>query len=226
MESDSPLAGLSKLVNSGHPEDAFSRGELLLNDERFNGDAHLYFVLALAESLMRPPRHDRAADFWAGARSCANYDAVLEGDFRRDEALAFLRIGDADSAETALEESSTPQYLAAPDRPAINRMVDARIRLERGDAAGAYLILRRLRFDEHPQWVLNARLHTLRALAAMRWSDTRRIRAWRSRWWYLDLVLKYDPNREHRIRACLLACFGRLGYKLDRAVMRQACRRS
>ncbi len=223
--SDEKAAQLEWLINKGKFGKA---ARMAVTLDRGSESAAFYFNAALAEQLYAFGSAVGVSRYRAKARLAEDYMPLMEVDFVRDQALAFLRKGMPNKARafartslgTLHELEGTVDPAEFYNRLAAHAMLMGRISLALGEAKeaealhrGADQQFRGLGNNANKQWELNNGFHWLRAAAAagehVNW-----------RFAQFNWVIDKDPSRTRRLRAHLLMQFGRAAYRLDERLMR------
>lgn len=198
-----PTQAVGQLVNQSRYKRAhkmaqrFNR-QIEARSQSASVSAQWWFTAALAAHLAKDANAAISATVFA--RSAPGFNLVLEGDLKRDEALAYLRIGTPEALVLATSALERAQILHAHDtnRLAALTMVEARIQLARGDAFSAWELLtsagRRL---TDKQWVRNNRF----------WQFVTSVRLYRrnhpTRRELLRQILHDDPSWRRKVSALL-----------------------
>ena len=164
------IAAMSQAINEGDYGEAIDIGEehthFSLNDYQ---TAHFWFQLSLAYRLTGDSVN--ADQCWEKAKKCHDYSMSMEGDFLGDVALSHVRQAQPEQAEQLLPRIRK-DFGGDLNRIAKLDFIAGRILAAKGDqlaAVGKYQEAERrwlsLGKKANAQWLLNCRVHLIRAYA-------------------------------------------------------------
>lgn len=210
-ESSSAASQVGALINRGKFRKAARlTRDMLRNNPRLANDADFMFQFALAE-ILTGDRQNSVQEIWESTKFCKGYTRTMEGDFCRDLALAELRHGNLEQAETALGKAREI-HAGDTNRMAAITMVEGRIAYANRDYKTATMLHGRAASAWHKlgdqankQWIKNNVFHQLRSMAAGNRHDNS------SKLELYQRISRYDESRNHRVGAWLAYRLGRFG---------------
>ncbi|HRN97473.1 MAG TPA: hypothetical protein PLZ58_03455 [Candidatus Saccharibacteria bacterium] len=210
-ESSSAAVQVGALINKGKFQMAKKLSKKLLEENRSLKDSAVFLFQVILAERLTGDKQGLADELWESSKTCRDYTREMEGDLYRDLALAAIRAGNIDQAESALGKARAI-HEDNVNRMAAITMVEGRIAYSKRDYYLAATLHGRAAFAWHKigeladeQWVKNNTFHQLRAIVVSRRFD----HTFQQQLY--NQVLRYDESRNHHIGAWLAFRLGRFG---------------